>query len=244
MAHAPHVSAAASGSSTTWTRGAYAACLVLFPLLWGVFAGSDLHPDPSGPTEADQVQAVAESADAWRQVHVVLAAASLLGGGAVYGLYAVFARGRRLAGVASVFAVLGVAAAGVLAGLVLAEAVLVASLSESCAASAACVSSENRSFVTTFTDLSWNDVSHISFAAGTLIFSLMALAVLGAVARTIRVWEAALIVVGVVGIYATNTALHGDARYGLLLVFIASSSLAFRMLRGNVEPETGRHRAS
>jgi hypothetical protein len=40
-------------------------------------------------------------------------------------------------------------------------------------------------------------------------------------------------VVGIVGIYATNTALHGDAKYGLALVLVASASIAFRMERSS-----------
>jgi hypothetical protein len=40
-----------------------------------------------------------------------------------------------------------------------------------------------------------------------------------------------LIVVGVVGVYATNTILHGDAWYGLTLVLVAGASIAARMVR-------------
>ena len=69
-----------------WARRLEAACLVLFPLLFLVFAGTDLHPDPSGETTAEQVRAVAASAGAWQVVHLVLAGASLLGMGAVLGL--------------------------------------------------------------------------------------------------------------------------------------------------------------
>jgi hypothetical protein len=39
-------------------------------------------------------------------------------------------------------------------------------------------------------------------------------------------------VVGVlVGVYATNTILHGDAWYGLALVLVAGASIAVRMAR-------------
>jgi hypothetical protein len=58
--------------------------------------------------------------------------------------------------------------------------------------------------------------------------------VLGWRAGSVRAWEAALIVVGVVGVYATNTILHGDAWYGLALVLVAAVSLATRMLRAGV----------
>jgi hypothetical protein len=82
-----------------------------------------------------------------------------------------------------------------------------------------------------FADASWNDLTALSVAAGTLIFSLGTLAVLGWLAKTVRAWEAALMVVGIIGIYATNTVLHGDAKYGLLLVLVASTSIALRMVR-------------
>ena len=63
--------------------------------------------------------------------------------------------------------------------------------------------------------------------------ALATLAALGWVARTVRPWEALVMVVGIVGIYATNTALHGDARYGLSFVLVASASIAFRMERSS-----------
>ena len=40
-------------------------------------------------------------------------------------------------------------------------------------------------------------------------------------------------VVGVIGIYATNTALHGDAKYGLTFVVVASASIALKMGRSS-----------
>jgi hypothetical protein len=45
-----------------------------------------------------------------------------------------------------------------------------------------------------------------------------------------------VIVVGVVGIYATNTILHGDAWYGLAFVLVAGASIAARMLRAAAAP--------
>ena len=42
-----------------------------------------------------------------------------------------------------------------------------------------------------------------------------------------------VMVVGVVGIYATNTALHGDAKYGLAFVLVASASIALKMGRSS-----------
>jgi hypothetical protein len=53
------------------------------------------------------------------------------------------------------------------------------------------------------------------------------------VVKAVRPWEALAVVVGVVGIYATNTILHGDARYGLAFVLVASASIAFRMERSS-----------
>ncbi len=80
------------------SRALYAACLVLFPVLFIVFAGTatGVHPDPSGETAVDQVRAVASSAGAWRLVHLVLAGASLLGIGAVLALRSLVPRRGRL----------------------------------------------------------------------------------------------------------------------------------------------------
>jgi len=226
--------AAGSGQGAgVWARRLEAACLVLFPLAFLILAGTDLHPSPSGETTAEQVRAVAASAGAWRIVHLVLAAASLLGMGAVLGLRSLIPRSGRLSVAASVAAALGVAAAGLVAGVVLMEAVLVAPAAKACAASSACVSPGNQSFLSEFADASWNDVAHLSYAAGTLIFALATLAVLGGMAKTVRPWEALVMVVGVVGIYATNTALHGDAKYGLAFVLLASASIALKLGRSS-----------
>jgi hypothetical protein len=222
--------AAGSGQNAgVWAHRLEATCLVLFPLLFLVFAGTDLHPDPSAETTADQVRAVAASAGAWQIVHLVLAAASLLGMGTVLGLRRLIPSSGRLSVAASIATVLGVAAAGLVAGIALMEAVLVAPSAEACVASSACLSSGNEAFLSEFADASWNDVAHLGYAAGTLIFALATLAVLGWMAKTVRPWEALVIVVGVVGIYATNTALHGDAKYGLTFVLVGSASIALRM---------------
>jgi hypothetical protein len=116
---------------------------------------------------------------------------------------------------------------------VLMEAVLVAPAAKACAASSACLSPGNQPFLSEFADASWNDVTHLSYAAGTLIFSLATLAVLGWAAKAVRPWEALVMVTGVVGIYATNTALHGDAKYGLTFLLVASTSIALRMGRSS-----------
>jgi hypothetical protein len=52
-------------------------------------------------------------------------------------------------------------------------------------------------------------------------------------AKTVRPWEALVMVVGVVGMYATNTALHGGARYGPAFLLVASASIALRMERSS-----------
>jgi hypothetical protein len=228
--------ATATGSGQdagVWARRLEAICLVLFPLLFLVFAGTDLHPSPSGDTGADQVRAVAASAGAWRVVHLVLAGASLLGMGAVLGLRRFIPSSGRLSVAASIATVLGVAAAGLVAGIVLMEAALVAPLAKACAASSACLAPGNQPFLNEFTNASWKDVAHLSYAAGTLIFSLATLTLLGWAARSLRAWEALVMVVGVVGIYATNTALHGDAKYGLAFLLVASISIALRMERSS-----------
>jgi hypothetical protein len=232
----PNVATAAGSGPNmgVWVRRVEAACLVLFPLLFLIFAGTDLHPSPSGETAADQVRAVAEAASAWQVVHLVLAGGSLLGMGAVLALRSLVPTGRsRLSVAASITAALGVAAAGLVAGIVLMEAVLVAPAAKACAASRSCLSPGNQSFLSEFANASWNDVAHLSYAAGTLIFSLATLAVLGWVAKTMRPWQALVMVAGVVGIYATNTALHGDAKYALTFVLVASASIALRMERSS-----------
>jgi hypothetical protein len=228
--------ATATGSdqdASPWARRLQAACLVLFPLLFLVFAGTDLHPSPSGDSTADQLRAVAASAGAWQVVHLILAGASLLGMGAVLGLRSLVPRSVRLSAAASIAAALGGAAAGLVAGIVLMEAALVAPVAKACAASSSCLSPGSQPFLSEFTDASWNDVAHLSYAAGTLIFSLATLAVLGWAAKAVRPWEALVMVVGAVGIYATDTALHGDAKYGLAFLLVASASIALRTERSS-----------
>jgi hypothetical protein len=223
-------SAAGSGQDAgVWARRLEAACLVLFLIL----AGTDLHPSPAGETTAEQLRTVAASAGPWQIVHLMLAAASLLGMGAVLGLRSLIPTSGRLSVAASIAAALGVAAAGLVAGIALMEAALVAPAAKACAATSACLSPGNEAFLSEFADASWNDVAHLSYAAGTLIFSLATLAVLGWLAKTVRPWEALVMAVGVVGIYATNTALHGDAKYGLAFVLVAGASIALRMERSS-----------
>jgi hypothetical protein len=70
-----------------------AACLMGFPLLFIVFAGTDIHPGPSGTTE-EQIRLVAAAEARWQLVHLVLAGASLLGIGAVVTVWMLVVRGR------------------------------------------------------------------------------------------------------------------------------------------------------
>jgi hypothetical protein len=232
----PNVAASAGPGLATarWAARVYAVCLVLFPLVFLIFAGTDIHPDPSGETPADQVRAVAESAGVWRLVHLLLGAGSLLAMGAVLALRSLVpTRRRRLSVAASIAAAIGVAAAGLVAGIVVMEAALVAPVAKACAATSSCLAPDNQPFLSEFANTSWNDLAHLSYGAGTLIFSLAALAVLGWVAKTVRPWEALAVVIGVVGIYSTNTILHGDAKYGLTFVLVAGVSIAFRMERSS-----------
>jgi hypothetical protein len=123
-----------------WGRWLGAAYLVLFPLLLFVFAGTGIHPGPSGTTQ-DQIRLVAAAGGRWRLVHLVLAAASLLGIGAVVTLWVMAVRGRSgvLVWVGDLELVVGVAGAALLSGVVLMEAGLVAPLAVACAGSAACL---------------------------------------------------------------------------------------------------------
>jgi hypothetical protein len=102
---------------------------------------------------------------------------------------------------------------------------------EACAGSGACLSPSNEPFLGEFAEASWGSIPYLSDTAGSLVFALAVLAVLGWLAKSVRAWEAAVIVVGVVGIYATNTILHGDAWYGLAFVLVAGASIATRMVR-------------
>lgn len=215
------------------SRAHYAVCLVLFPVLFIVFAGTatGVHPDPSGETAVDQVRAVAAAAGTWRLVHLVLAGASLLGIGAVLALRSLVPRRGRPDAVASVVTALGVVGGGMTAGILTMEAGVVAPVAEACVGTGTCLSPANEPFLGEFADVSWNSIPYLSYTAGSLIFALAALAALGWRAGSVRAWEAALIVVGVVGVYATNTILHGDAWYGLALVLVAGVSIATRMLR-------------
>ena len=197
------------GRSWRWLG---AACLVSFPLLFIVFAGTDIHPGPSGTTE-EQIRGVAAAEARWRLVHLVLAAASLLGIGAVVTVWMIAVRGRSgvLAWIGDLGLVFWVAGAALLSGVVLMEAGLVA---EAIAA------------------LGWRNVDPLTWAGGPLATGLLLLGLAGGLLRTLRVWEAALLVLAAIGLVFTNPGLHAPAHYPLLFVLVVSGSLAVRWLTG------------
>jgi hypothetical protein len=218
-----------------WGRWLGAACLVGFPLLFIVFAGTGIHPGPSGTTQ-EQIRLVAAAGGRWRLVHLVLAAASLLGIGAVVTLWMTVVRGRSgiLAWVGDLGLVLGVAGAALLSGVILMEAGLVAPLAVACAGSAACLGPEGAGVAEAIAGLGWSDVDPLTWAGGPLATGLLLLGVAGGLLRSLRVWEAALLVLAEVGVLVTNPGLHAPAHYPLVFVLVVFCSLAVRWLTGGV----------
>jgi hypothetical protein len=217
-----------------------AACLVLFPLLFVVVAGTGIHPGPSG-TVQDQIRLVAAAEARWRLVHLVLAAASLLGIGAVVTLWMLAVRGRSglLAWTGDLGLVLGVAGAALLSGVVLMEAGLVAPLAVACAHSPACLSPGSASVAGAIASLGWSNVDPLTWAGGPLATGLLLLGLVGGLLRSLRVWEAVLLVLAAIGVLATNPGLHAPAHYPLLFMLVVFCSLAFRWLTGR-EPAADR----
>jgi len=162
-----------------------AACLVLFPLLFIVFGGTDIHPGPSGTTE-EQIRLVAAAEARWQLVHLVLAGASLLGIGAVVTVWMMAVRGRSgvLAWVGDLGLVLGVAGAALLSGVVLMEAGLVAPLAVACARSPACLGPEGASVAEAIAGLGWNNVDPLTWAGGPLATGLLLLGLAGGLLPT------------------------------------------------------------
>jgi hypothetical protein len=211
-----------------WWRWLGAACLVLFPLLFIVFAGTDVHPGPSGSTQ-EQIRLVASAEGRWRLVHLVLAAASLLGIGAVVTLWIIAVRGRSGSWLGLVF---GVAGAALLSGVVLMEAGLVAPLAVACAQSPACLAPEGAGVAEAVAGLGWRNVDPLTWAGGPLATGLLLLGLAGGLLRTLRVWEAGLLVLAAIGLVFTNPGLHAPAHYPLLFVLVVFGSLALRWLTG------------
>jgi hypothetical protein len=218
-----------------WWRVLGAACLVLFPLLFIVFAGTGIHPGPSGTTQ-DQIRLVAAAEGRWRLVHLVLAAASLLGIGAVVTLWAMVARERSglLAVVGALGLVFGVAGAALLSGVVLMEAGLVAPLAVACAGSAACLAPEGAGVADAIASVGWSNVDPLTWAGGPLATGLLLLGLVGGLLRSLRVWEAALLVLAAIGVLFTNPGLHAPAQYPLVFMLVVFGSLAVRRLTGEV----------
>jgi hypothetical protein len=72
------------------------------------------------------------------------------------------------------------------AGIVAMEAGLVAPVAEACAASGGCLSPANEPFLGEFAEVSWHSIPYLSYTAGSLVFALAALAVLGWRAKSVR----------------------------------------------------------
>jgi len=180
------------------------------PLLFIVFGGTDIHPGPSGTTQ-DQIRLVAAAEGRWRLVHLVLAAASLLGIGAVVTVWMIAVRGRSgvLTWVGDLGLVVGVAGAALLSGVVLMEAGLVAPLAVACAGSAACLAPEGAGLADAIAGLGWNNVDPLTWAGGPLATGLLLLLGLaGGLLRTLRVWEAGLLVLAAIGLVFGSLALR------------------------------------
>jgi hypothetical protein len=139
-----------------------------------------------------------------------------------------------LAWVGDLGLVLGVAGAALLSGVVLMEAGLVAPLAVACAQSPACLSPEGASVAEAIAALGWNDVDPLTWAGGPLATGLLLLGLAGGLLRTLRVWEAGLLVLAAIGLLFTNPGLHAPAQYPLVFVLVVFGSLALRWLTGDV----------
>jgi hypothetical protein len=82
--------------------------------------------------------------------------------------------------------------------------------------------------------LGWNDVAPLTWAGGPLATGLLLLGLAGGLLRSLRVWEAALLVLAAIGLLAANPGLHAPAHYPLLFVLVVFGSLAIRWLTGEV----------
>jgi hypothetical protein len=204
-----------------------------FPLLFIVFAGTDIHPGPSGTTE-EQIRLVAAAEARWQLVHLLLAGASLLGIGAVVTVWMMVVRGRSgvLAWVGDPGLVFGVAGAALLSGVVLMEAGLVAPLATACAQSPACWGPRARRWPRPSPGWAGTMRTRWPGPGGPLATGLLLLGLAGGLLRSLRVWEAALLVLAAIGVLFTNPGLHAPAHYPLLFVLVVFGSLALRRLTG------------
>jgi hypothetical protein len=114
--------------------------------------------------------------------------------------------------------VFGVTGAALLSGVVLMEAGLVAPLAVACAQSPACLSPEGVGVAEAIAALGWSDVDPLTWAGGPLATGLLLLGLAGGLLRTLRVWEAALLVLAAIGLLFTNPGLHAPAQYPLVFV--------------------------
>jgi hypothetical protein len=112
------------------------------------------------------------------------------------------------------------------------EAGLVAPLAVACAGSAACLAPEGAGVAEAISGLGWNNVDPLTWAGGPLATGLLLLGLAGGLLRTLRVWEAALLVLAAIGLVFTNPGLHAPAHYPLLFVLVVFGSLALRWLTG------------
>lgn len=206
-----------------------AACLILFPILFIVLAGTNIHPNAG--FGAQGIRMVAQAAGRWQFVHTGLILASLLALGTVLILRTLIVRtrgGGPIRWTAEGFAAVGVAGAAMLSGVVLIEVGLVAPLSEACAAAPSCL--EDPSFTARFAEVGWANIIPLGVAGGLLLIGLMGLAIVGWISGGLRWWEGLAIVVGGGGIAFTNPGFHGPAAYGLLFILFGTASIARRLL--------------
>jgi hypothetical protein len=125
-----------------------------------------------------------------------------------------------------------VAGAALLSGVVLMEAGLVAPLAVARASSAACLAPERAGAAEAIAGLGWSNVDPLTWAGGPLATGLLLLGLVGGLLRTLRIWEAALLVLAAIGLVFTNPGLHAPAHYPLLFVLVVFGSLAVRWLTG------------
>lgn len=213
-------------------RTLFAACLVLFPLLFIFFAGTRIHPGLSG-TAADQIRQLGvQAAGRWQLVHSVLALASLLGLATVLILWTLVARGRSgpVAILAHAATAIGAAGAALLSGVVLMEAGLVAPLAKACASAPPCLSTADAPFAQEFARLGWGDVPPLGWSGVALAFGVLILAAAGWILGPLRIWEAPVLAVSQIGILFTNPGLHGNARFPLIVMLVATAGLALRVI--------------